>query len=650
MKNLYSFFTVVVAILAYSTTIAAPGDTLKVYSHDETHWSWANNYLDTVQFPTSDNYQKIVMHYVLGCPTGGCSEWDYKTNIEVWDPITDSTFERFELARVITPYAGNKNYGWFHEYTFDVTDYAPLLTNGEKIINAYYGGYQDGFTITVWFDFIEGTPPRRVLSVDQVYRSGTGGYRYGFASDPIEDHLTNKTFALFPNTDQAKFRMVATGHGFGNDGGNPENCAEFCDKYFNVLVDNTQRYQSLVWKDDCAADAISAQTGTWIYSRAGWCPGSAAQIFDHDLSPYISGNQVEINVNWENYVYTSGSSFDPHYWIEAQLFQYAEPAHQNDADLEKILSPSTDDRYGKFNPSCGQAIVQVKNQGSNSITSLKFEYKSQEEHVLDYTWEGEILPFQSQEITLPVDHIYFYGGSGDNTFNVEIIEVNGQEDENPSNNSNSSIFETPDVLPSYFICRLRTNNSPNENQLTITNAISGDTIVYRNNLTASTSYDDTLDLEAGCYKIRITDSGSDGLSWWANTAQGSGSLQLMNLGLNTSDPYFIQTLPADFGSFHEFYFTVDYVMGTRIISKEKDAVLLYPNPANNEVNVEISTIEGGKYDIQILSADGKIVFQKNQPINNIQTIKISTSELSSGVYFVKVNSSKTSHTKTLIIE
>ena len=216
------------------------------------------------------------MHYVLGCPTGGCSEWDYKTNIELWNPINDSTIDEYELARVITPYAGDKNNGWFHEYIFDVTDYSSLLT-GEKIIMAYYGGYQDGFTITIWFEFIEGTPPREALNVQKIYRSGSGGFLYGYSSDPIEDHLTNKTMNLDPLTKEAKFRLVATGHGFGNStGGNPDNCVEFCPKWFRLMVNGSQEYNATVWKDDCGAEANVGQTGTWIYNRDGWCPGSEA--------------------------------------------------------------------------------------------------------------------------------------------------------------------------------------------------------------------------------------------------------------------------------------------------------------------------------------------------------------------------------------
>ena len=99
------------------------------------------------------------MHYTLGCPSIGCSEWDYTTKIEVANPLNDSTTQWLELVRIMTPYAGDRNEGWTHEWIIDVTDYASVLT-GERIIKANYGGYQDGFTVTIDFEMIEGTPPR----------------------------------------------------------------------------------------------------------------------------------------------------------------------------------------------------------------------------------------------------------------------------------------------------------------------------------------------------------------------------------------------------------------------------------------------------------------------------------------------------------
>lgn len=354
-----------------SHSLAAPGDTIRIQSHQETHWSWNNNYLDTVQFPTTGNFQKVLMHCFLGCPTIGCSEWDYKSNIEIWEDVNGTT-QRTEIGRIITPYSGNRNYGWFHEYVIDVTDYLPLLT-GEKTVNAYYGGFQDGFTMTVYFDFIEGTPPRDVLRVSQVYRSGPGGFLYGDASDPIEDHLTPTNISLTPQTQDATFRLVATGHGFGNNAqnGNPDNCAEFCPKYYTLQLNGLVQAQNTVWKDDCGSEPYFAQTGTWVYNRAGWCPGSEAMIFDDRLTSDVtpSGN-LTLNVDWEPYTYTGGSGFPIHYWIEAQLIEYGDFNFERDAEITLIERPTTYDRMSRFNPTCFSPKVTVRNNGSETITSL----------------------------------------------------------------------------------------------------------------------------------------------------------------------------------------------------------------------------------------------------------------------------------------
>jgi hypothetical protein len=105
------------------------------------------------------------MHYTMGCATGGCSDWDYTTQIEMLfntgqkdstissidtlstNPlVVDTTYnvyqvkEPFELARVITPYGGYMKQGsngynnqWRHVFTFDVTDFAHILKDSVEI-------------------------------------------------------------------------------------------------------------------------------------------------------------------------------------------------------------------------------------------------------------------------------------------------------------------------------------------------------------------------------------------------------------------------------------------------------------------------------------------------------------------------------------
>jgi len=647
-----------------SSLFAADGDTLVIQSHQETHWSWNGRYQDTVQFPTTGSFQKIRMHYVLGCPSSGCSQWDYKTNIELWRIINDSTVDEFEIARVITPYAGDKSNGWFHEYIIDVTDYAPLL-KGEQIIMAYYGGFQDGFTISIWFEFIEGTPPRDIVNVQKIYRSGAGGFLYGDASDPIESHLSGKTMNLNSDTKGAKFRLVATGHGFGNDAsnGNPDNCAEFCPKWFKLNVDNTERYSETVWNDDCGAEANVAQTGTWIYNRAGWCPGSEAQIFDHELTPYLNGNSVSLNVDWQPYTYTGGSGFPIHYWLESQLFEYGDYNYETEAEITQVLRPTDYDRQSKYNPTCANPIVEVRNNGSNTITQIAIRYGVVGGTSFENEFQVDLDFGETEELEIPIPPENFYKGSGTKFF-AEISQVNSSLDENNTNNRVESNFEIVPRLHDSIELQFRSNNNPSENTYYLVNT-AGDTIINRTSLTANTQYYDTLALAKGCYTLHITDAGGDGLSWWANPSQGSGSVRLSNIGLATTDSIFIESIDSDFGSFTTYRFTVDYYMNSGnddydITSWDPpsppdsitppDTVTsvpewenlvnpyfeIFPNPTKGDAQLELIGYRGS-FTVELFDLTGKQVLVANAYSDGLHPIQINTQALPNGIYQARVN-------------
>ena len=57
---------------------------------------------------------------------------------------------------------------WVQRYTYDVTDFAPLLKDS-VLIRAFYGGWSTGFNVTLNFEFIEGTPPRNVLDIQNLW-------------------------------------------------------------------------------------------------------------------------------------------------------------------------------------------------------------------------------------------------------------------------------------------------------------------------------------------------------------------------------------------------------------------------------------------------------------------------------------------------
>lgn len=612
---------------------AAEGDTTVIQSHQETHWDWASNKKDSVTFPNGDDsYRKILMHYVLGCPTGGCSEWDYKTAIELQDATNADL--NLELARVITPYAGDKGNGWFHEYIFDVTHFAPLLT-GEKIINAYYGGYQDGFTISVYFEFIEGTPARDVVNISEIYNSGHGGFKYGYSNDPIENYLTDTTITTSANTHDANFFLTATGHGFGNDAnnGNPDNCAEFCRKYFNFNLNGTNKSKHFVWKEECGSEANINQTGTWVYDRAGWCPGSEAEIYNTELLNDIEpSTDYTLDVNWQNYTYTSGSGFPIHYWITAYFIEYGEPNFNNNAAVEDIQNPNNFDRYAMFNPNCGRPVIKIQNKGANTLTSCKIYYGIEGGIVKEYDWSGSLDFMESEWVTLPVGN-YFFRDNGTNTFYAEVANPNGVSDEYAFDSRMESTFNIVDRVDEPIVAVWRTNSRANETSWVLMDN-EGNTLSQSGTLAANTTYRDTFDLEQGCYILRFQDSDCDGLSFFANN-DGTGALRLWSGGLPIVSEQ-ADRMSSSFGCFIDYAFTVDYTMNVEEV-QENTEVGVFPNPLNDKTNLFISDNNWNLAQINVYSIDGKLMKQIQQSNIGMNQINLDLSELSPGVYNISID-------------
>ena len=63
---------------------AFSSDTTIVRIHDHTDMTWYGNYDEWGVLPDASlDYRKIYLHYTMGCATGGCSDWDYTTQIFV---------------------------------------------------------------------------------------------------------------------------------------------------------------------------------------------------------------------------------------------------------------------------------------------------------------------------------------------------------------------------------------------------------------------------------------------------------------------------------------------------------------------------------------------------------------------------------------
>ena len=142
--------------------------------------------------------------------------------------------------------------------------------------------------------------------------------------------------------------------------------------------------------------------------------------------------------------------------------------------------------------------------------------------------------------------------------------------------------------------------------------------------------------------------------------QNSGSLLLVGLDtsfvqkmivFNTTDntyqtgyvPGSVSEIVCDNAAFARSTYTT-----TGIPEMPEFAVNLYPNPADNQINLIFGTEDTGDKRLSIFNMNGQLVFSKEIPVNSGNNIDVSL--LESGIYLLQVSSEKAVETRKLVIQ
>ncbi|MBK7569063.1 MAG: T9SS type A sorting domain-containing protein [Bacteroidetes bacterium] len=531
-----------------------------------------------------------------------------------------------ELGRFITPYGIGLDLGDGFTWTYDVSDYRPLLHDSVHL-NA--GNWQELLDMELLF--IEGTPPRDPISVSNLW---FGFYGYGLT--PSFNDLTPVKEITIPNDAvNSRVKIRVTGHGFGGTA----NCAEFCSREHTLSVDGASVWNKEVWRDNCDVNPVYPQGGTWVYDRANWCPGAEVWTYDHELTQdVVPGNTYDFDYNAEDYTWNGAGSV-PTYVTSVQLVTYGAPNFILDASLEEIISPSDNDMHSRKNPVCTNPVIVIKNTGSTNLTSLDISFGIKDQVQTEYTWTGELAFMESEEVTLP----NFGWTNAGTEFSVVISNPNGGTDEYAFNNAIISKMAIPPTYPSDFYLETKTNTASHENDLFVYDH-HGNTIFERTTFEDNSTYKDTLHLEEGCYELYLWDYGEDGLSWWANS-DGSGFFRTRDM-----DGSFIKSFETDFGGLIYLQFTVGNYNDINDEFITKDEVNLYPNPTQNEIFVDLDMAHLSDVDLSIADITGKIIHnEKHDRIQN-ETLRIDMSAQPSGIYMVLIRSGEGLITKQFVLD
>lgn len=667
MNKLYLLF------LPISVMIFAQSDTISVQSHDHIDLVWNGNYDQSVDFPEANSYEKILMDFTMGCATGGCSHWDYTISIFLMEPTgshdssivsldtldidslhVDTTWnvyeleEKFEIGRLITPYGNYMDWDqpsdpndlfddqWSHSYIFDLTDFAPLLTDSAATIRVHYGGWSSGFSATVDFHFIEGIPPRNVLAIDNMYP--VGSYSYESLADNFHIPDINKSFAN--EVKGLAIKTYVSGH--GHEG--PQNCCEWISKQHSIAINGDNIYQWDVWKD-CGMIPIYPQGGTWPFDRAGWCPGTAVDLQVCELTDFVDFAE-ETNFDYNVQAYANNGEQSGTFIVSNTIFSFGDPNFNNDIEIIDIIKPSKKDKWKRMNPICSNPMIEIRNRGADYISSAFIEYGVEGQTMSTYEWTGAIEFLQSIQIELPSPD--WTGVTESSNFIATVII---EDDEYLANNTLRSQIDIPDVIPSDFVFEFKTQanyNSVNraaQSALYIYNDMGQLIFEHSSGFVPNTWYRDTLQLPFGCYELVFKDSAQNGVNeqWYDGESNtGAGIVRIRELGGGV-----IKTFPDDFGQQIDYRFTVDFPLESN--TTDKPSFQLFPNPVNDILKVNLSFGYPQLVELVLLNSIGEEIQRRSLQKFILGFEQFNIKGLVSGNYFLKVKSETLEELKQFVI-
>ncbi|MFM7637973.1 MAG: T9SS type A sorting domain-containing protein, partial [Crocinitomicaceae bacterium] len=425
-------------------------------------------------------------------------------------------------------------------------------------------------------------------------------------------------------------------------------CCEWVPNSHQIKVDGISRFNWNIWEEtDCGDNPNIGQGGTWPYAREGWCPGDRVKEYEFELTPFVTpGDSVELD-----YVINQVPTNDPgqaggNYIAAYDLISYSAPNFQNDAAIQDILNPNNWEYYSKWNPTCSNPRIILKNTGSNPLTSCTITTWITYGVFAAVNWTGNLGFLQEEIVEIPVNDLNFWSDwDSTKTFRAFVHNVNGTDgnDEYNQNSLKKAHFDAPERIDGPFFVWLSTNNKASENNYRLVDH-AGNVIFERTQLNNQTQYKDTFDLAPGCYSIIIEDTDHDGLSFWYSSqveGETAGTMRLRQVGGS-----YIEFFPGDFGHYHRYDFSVGFTMDVTE-NEFKHEVSVFPNPSSGITTIEVSGAINNDASLEILDLTGRIVH--SEKMNASATFAESFVDVSmfrSGSYLIRIKTGKSVYTKS----
>ena len=109
-------------------------------------------------------------------------------------------------------------------------------------------------------------------------------------------------------------------------------------------------------------------------------------------------------------------------------------------------------------------------------------------------------------------------------------------------------------------------------------------------------YTDVVELGLGCYRLRIDDSGDNGLYYWHTPEYGSGYFRMRDVNNDI-----VESFEREFGRFAVYEFAVVDMTSTAETDIPDNVISIYPNPTRNTVNILHQGMENTRVEIIVLN-------------------------------------------------
>lgn len=276
-------------------------------------------------------------------------------------------------------------------------------------------------------------------------------------------------------------------------------------------------------------------------------------------------------------------------------------------------------------------VVNIANTAGPALTSLVFEYRVNGGADSVFAWTGYLESGDSLDVSLP--SYAFTPMSSGNVMDIELVNPNGLNDPDMSNNTLTRNWDKPSHPAGTYTVQIKLDNYGSEitwEARDATGALAGSGGPYANNTASVITETFEVAYNGGqdCYNFSIFDSWGDGLTW----LQNPGWFKVIDPMGNVVD----ESTDGNFGAKAEINFEASW---TTALEPQLNpaAVSVFPNPNSGLFTVRLAERPTQAVNLELYQISGQLV-------KEVQTQQLEyafdIANLPAGIYLLKVRTAE----------